>query len=229
MGSNLSQSHGTPTISPMVITTTASAVARAAYNALLYSSKAPPWDAAMFDVHPDHGVSFLTSDGYALCSSPVEDAKASPFGGYRCVKITRVDLVAMEARARADKKEGIQLEIEQGKGITYLGPVKEEDILFEDIYVEGEEGDSWDDVTHRIFIDLIEQRSSDPDARAVMLGREYLRKLGQIKADKNVAADIWFGPSNEPALIRVGRTQLVIQTIDRQEHADYFEGQEVKW
>lgn len=213
---------------PVLIKTTASLLARAVFNALLFATKSPPWDMAMIAVNPLYGVIFLTSDEYALSWSPVEEATVAPEGAAGVVKVSRVDLVILEERARKDKADLVVLEVTPGQGVEYRGVDEEVNLFFPDVYLEGEYARSWDDRTLDVMHELVEERRVATDTRRVILSTDYLGKARQLKKDKNIGADIWIGKPDEPVLIKAGATRIIIEPIDQARHEEAF-GEDVTW
>lgn len=204
----------------MQITTSADALARATYNALLYCPKTPPWDACLIVLTPE-GVSYLTSDSYSLawstCPAELDGAVT-----WSAIKIAREDLAALEKRAREGKKETVRLDFEPGELFAYRGENPDEDIeladLFEDSDIPDEE-DSRDENILAVFRELISERETDPSTRRVMVATDYVRKLGQLKKGKHQGADFCFGEEDDPVLVKVGEGfRLIVEPIDRERH-----------
>lgn len=214
---------------PMNITTSADALARGTYNALLYAPKRPPLDMALVVVERER-VTYLTSDGYALAASS-HDAETPErlVPGYT-VKVSREDLVALEARARAGKTEVVRLDfLPREKEIWYRGEFPENDLRMDDIFEDGIIEDSRDEINLTLFRKLIKERESDTETRRVILNRNYLRKLGQVKADKDSGADVCITLPDEPVLIKVGpHMQVIVEPIDRDRHAAAL-GEDAVW
>lgn len=213
----------------MQITTSADALSRATYNALLYCPKRPPWGTALVLVASDR-VSLLTCDGYALAwaECPCETSKDTVDGV--AYKLTRSDLEALEARCRAGKKERVVLDFSiEDCEIWYRGEDEENDLCMEDVFEDGIDVSSWDEINLDVFRGLVSVREADPQARRVLLAPEYIRKIGQLKKDKNQGADFWISEEDDPVLVKIGEGfRLIIQPIDRERHKLAL-GEEATW
>jgi hypothetical protein len=211
----------------MILTTSADAVAKATFNALLFSPKKEPWDMAQIHLGVE-GVSWLTSDSYALCQSDLAGSwdTDDPKG---VMKISREALAIIEERARKDKKERVQLYFRLGLDMEYRGENPDNNLVFPELYVEGEIKRSWDDINVDVFSELLSERNEDAPLGRVLIARDYLGKLRQVKADKDVGADFWpFGP-DEPILIKVGPdVKIVIEPIEYERHETAL-GEDVTW
>lgn len=214
---------------PMNITTSADALSRATYNALLYAPKRPPLDSCMLVVESGR-VTHLTTDGYALAACTHDAETPDRLVPGFTVKISRDDLVALEARARAGGKESVTLEfLVEEREVWYRGEDEEKDLRMDDIFESDTMGESRDEANLTFFRDLIKERQGDLAARRIILNRNYLRKLGQAKADKDVGADVCIALPDEPVLIKVGpHMQVIVQPIDRERHAAAL-GEDAVW
>lgn len=204
----------------MQIVTSADAQARATYNALLYCGKAPPFDAVWIVVELGR-VSYLTSDGYALAWSQAEATTPDVIDDGVAFKLSREDLEALEKRSREGKKERVYLEFWVDEcEIWYRGEDPAADMRMTDIFEDGTDEDSWDEINLVAFREIISQRELDLQARRVLLKPEYVRKLGQLKRDKDQGADFWIGEEeNDPVLVKVGDGfRLAVQPIDHERH-----------
>jgi hypothetical protein len=213
----------------MQIMTSADALARACYNALLYCPKREPWAFALVLVTRG-GVSLLTTDGYALARAECPALTPEDMASGVAFKIERADLEALETRARSGKKERLSLEFNmKTREIWYRGEDEEDDICMQDVFDESLEENSWDEINLDVFRELISAREVDPQTRRVILAPEYIRKIGQLKKDKNQGADFAFSGELDPALIKVGEGfWLIIQPIDRERHRAAL-GEEATW
>lgn len=184
---------------------------------------------ALVSVSFTDGVSFLTSDSYALCWAPLQGAVITPADGWGTVKISRTDLDALEERARKDKTETIDLVLTPGVGIEYRGLDQEADVLYSDHYQGGDGGaDTWDDVSLDAFHELIAAYTEESDSSRLLIDPAYLNKISRLKKDKGVGADVWWTAPNDPVLIKLGGTKVIVQPIDRERHAAAF-GEDVLW
>lgn len=203
----------------MHIATSADALARACYNALKYAGKTDPWAMAMAIIETGC-VSYLTTDGYALawasCPADTPDITAPGVA----FKVSRSDLEALELRCREGKKERVALEFDLDKHVIwYRGEDSDKDLCVNDIFEDGIEPESWDEINLTVFRELIAERALDPQARRVLLAPPYLQKIGQLKRDKDQGADIWTSGEIDPVLIKVGDGfRLAIQPIDPERH-----------
>lgn len=213
----------------MNIATSADALSRATYNALLYAPKRPPLDSCLLVAELGR-VTYLTFDGYALSAASHHAETPEDLVPGFTVKISREDLVELEARSRAGKKESVTLEfLADEKEIWYRGEFPENDLCMQDIFDDGIGEVSRDEINLVLFRDLIKERERDEETRRVILNRNYLRKLGQAKADKDQGADLCIALPDEPVLIKVGpELQIIVQPIDRERHAAAL-GEEAVW
>jgi hypothetical protein len=205
----------------MNIATSADALARAAYNALLYTMKVPPWDMCLLVVEPGR-VSYLTSDSY--CLSWAEHPAETPANVTQGVafKVSREHLAALEKRSRAGRGERVTLEFNLiDQAIWYRGEDPEEDLRMDDIFDDGmlDGEDTWDANILVAFREMISERETDSSARQVMVATRYLHAVGRLKKEKDQGADLWISGENDPVLVKVGPGhRLMIQPIDRERH-----------
>jgi hypothetical protein len=204
----------------MQIATSADALGRATYNALRYPGKTAPWDMALVVVM-DKGVSFLTTDSYALSWSlcRAEHAHVLAVNGVS-FKITRADMELLEARCRAGKRERVTLDfLLEDREIWYRGEDPEKDLCMSDVFEDGIEPNSWDEINLSMFRDLIAERKEDPSTRQVLLAPKYLQKIGMLKGDKNQGACISIGAPDEPVTVTFGEDfGVIIEPIDIERH-----------
>lgn len=205
-------------------------VARMAYNALLWSSKKPPWDIAY--VRLDHdGVTTITSDSYAATESWTEaDTDVRPTDdGAVVVKVSRDELVELERLARMDLKNIVRLTFDLGESLTYSG--MEGDYVMTDTFKAGTpDEESTDEVILWVFANALEDRIDEPHAYKFMIDPRFLRYFSMTKRMlPDTCADFWIGEEGSPVLIRVGReSRTVIMPVDRDRH-EASNGQEVLW
>lgn len=214
----------------MHIITSADAIARASYNALLYCPKTPPWDMCLLIITPGR-VSYLTSDSYSLSWATHEATTPDLHADEVTFKLSRDDLVELEKRAREGKKERVVIDFDMAsQQIWYQGEDHTKDLRMTDMFIDGIAWDSWDEINLATFREIISTRELDPLARRVLLAPEYLRKLGQLKRDKNQSADLWFGAEeSDTVLIKVGDGfRLAIEPIDHERHRKAL-GEEATW
>lgn len=209
-------------MTPMNISTSADALSKATYNALLYCPKEPPW-CFCYIVPTPEGVTLLTSDSYSLAWSicRVEMPEASV--PYAAIKIDHDALKELEERARKGKKENVVLEFSVGKSLTYRGEDSSQDMTWPDIFVDADCEDddgSWDETMLDVFRETISERETDPTTQRVLLAPRYLQKLGRVKKnDKDQGADFWFSEPDESVLVKVGDDfRVAIEPIVHERH-----------
>lgn len=208
----------------MEVTLSASALVKSVYNALLWCPKKEPWNIGYVTITTGR-VTILTTDSYAVAEvmTPVESHQGDPF---RVVKITRDDLKALEDRA--GKAKGLIVLRITESGLIYSDENEGEDLEFEDLYEEGFDEESWDDINIVTLSEILQDRMEQPEGHKFMTKREYWRKISMTKVDNpDVCADIWVD-HEEPVLIQVGRARIAINTIDRSQNAKAL-GEDNQW
>ncbi|GAA2665305.1 hypothetical protein [Nonomuraea recticatena] len=205
--------------------TTADNLSRGLYNALLWASKSAPWDMGLVSLMPD-GVRIITSDSYSTTMITVP-GDVTPREAYTWVKVTRDGLTDMLTLSTKAAKGRVSLSFAPGESLTVKGETG--DLVLADLYEEGQGEESWDDITYRIFVELLADRMTEVDSHKFMVNPKYLRKVAQTKKEApDVCADFWVH-GDEPVFIRIGEfSQTIVQPVDRTRHADVY-GEAALW
>lgn len=212
----------------MQVTLTGTELARVVFNSLLWIPKDTKWSVC-FVALTHFGVEIIAYDGVAVNLSKVTaDVNLSAGDLFpSVVKVTREDLVKLEALARKELKNHVRLTCNPGETLYYSG--ENDDLVMDDIYEEGETEESQDDIALRLFSDLLEERREQPATHKFMIKTEYFRKFSQTKkTNPNICVDIWV-EGDEPAFFQVGpESQTVIKPVDRQRNEEAL-GEGVLW